>query len=176
MLSQFVCFCVEFSLLQSQVLTGSGNYFSFWCRRDRFRSNETHICTFVSICRAKIQVLPRKIRKEESESCLYTYEHLSIPESIPFVKNQSDSVVDTLALIPGFKYNLVLCSEVRYQRQSTKISWFYCLGAISRHSCRADEPHSSFYLRSLDNVPASTRVIRISNPVTVPSTTEVNTD
>ena len=35
------------------------------------------------------------MRKEESESCLYTYEHLSIPESIPFVKNQSDSVVDT---------------------------------------------------------------------------------
>lgn len=142
--------------MQSQVLTESWNYFSFWFRRDRFKSNETHTCIFVSICRVKIQVLPRKMRKEESESYLYTYENL-------------------LALIPGFKYNLVLCSEVRYQRQSTKISWFYCLGAISRHSFRADKPHSSFYLRSLDNVPASTRVIRISNPVTVPSTTEVNT-
>ena len=115
------------------------------------------------------------MRKEESESCLYTYEHLSIPESIPFVKNQSDSVVDTLASIPGFNYNLVLCSEVRYQRQSTKISWFYCLSAISRHSCSADEPHPSFYLRSLDNLPASTRVIRIANPVTVAISTEVNT-
>ena len=95
------------------------------------------------------------MRKEESESYLDTYENL-------------------LALIPGFKYNLVLCSEVRYQRQSTKISCFYCLNAISRHPCRADEPHPSFYLRSLDNLPASTRVIT-ANPVAVAISTEVNT-
>ena len=88
--------------MQSQVLTESWNYFSFWFRRDRFKSNETHTCIFVSICRVKIQVLPRKMRKEESESYLYTYENL-------------------LALIPGFKYNLVLCSEVRYQRQHQNI-------------------------------------------------------
>ena len=161
--------------MQSKVLTESGNYFSFWFRRDRFRCEETRTCIFVSIFSVKIQVLPWKKRKEESESCLYTYENLFIPESIPFVKNQSDSVIDALALIPGFKYNLVLCSEVRCQRQSSKISWFYCLRAVSRHSCHADEPHPSFYLRSLDNLPASTRVIRIANPVTVPTSTEVNT-
>lgn len=71
---------------------------------------------------------------------MYAYENLFISESIPFVKNQSDTVVDVQALIPGFWYNSVLCSEVRYQRKSTKITRLYCLSTMSRHSWRAKKP------------------------------------
>lgn len=71
---------------------------------------------------------------------MYAYENLFISESIPFVKNQSDTVVDAQALIPEFWYNSVLCSDVRCQRKSTKITRLYCLSTMSRHSCRAKKP------------------------------------